>query len=64
LLDGACDGMRLSATRCTVGEDGGVVSIQNTVQQRFCCSLVYFSLRCIFIEDPVEAECLIFDSFA
>src|SRR5690242_18122913 len=56
--------MCLSAPCGAVSEYGGIVSVQDVVQQRLCGRFVNVGLRCGVVEDAVESECLVLDAFA
>lgn len=47
-----------------IGEDCGIVSVQDTVEESFRSGFVNIVLVCIVVEDSVEDECLVFHSFA
>ena len=56
--------MCLSTSRGAVSEHGGIVSVQDVVQQGLCGGFVDVGLRCGVVEDAVESECLVLDAFA
>lgn len=58
------NGVGLSTARSTVCEDGGVVAIQNTVQQILCGRPKHLLLRRVVIKYPIKPKRLIFDPLA
>jgi hypothetical protein len=56
--------MGFAASSGTIGKNGGIVSVQDTVKEAFCGGLVNIVLVGIVVEDSVEDERLIFDSFS
>jgi len=56
--------MRLPTSCCTICEDCSVEAFENTTKKIACCAFVDFLLGDVFVEDSVEAETHIFDSFA
>ena len=54
--------MCLPTACCAIGKYRCIISVQNAVQQTPGCGLVYLSLGRIFIEDSVEAECVVLRS--
>ena len=53
--------MRLPTSRRPVGKHRRIVAVQDTIEQRPRAGLVDLALCYILVEDPVEAEFLIFD---
>jgi hypothetical protein len=54
----------LSATSCTIGEDSGIVAIEDIVEKGASCGFVYLSLRGILVENAIESKCLVLYSLA
>jgi len=56
--------VRLSASRCSIGENGGIVSVKYTIEEASTGSFIHFALGRVLVEDAVKAECLILDTLS
>lgn len=54
------DGVSLSAACCTIGEDGGIVAVEDAIEEVLCGGFVDFGLCCVVVKDAIEGEGLIF----
>ena len=55
--------VRLAASGGAVGKDGGIVAVENAVQQVPGCALVDIGLCRVVVEDAVEGKDLVFRLF-
>jgi len=63
-LSCAGDGVRLTTTGSTIGEDSSVVAVENIVEERPGSRFVDLALRGILVKNAIEGECLVLDAFS
>lgn len=56
--------MSLATSGSAISEDGGIVSVQDTVKEAFRGRFVNIVLVGILVEDSVKDERLVFNSFS
>lgn len=55
--------MCFPTSRCAIGEDGSIVSVQNRIKEVLGSRLVYIGLCNILVKHLVKSKRLVFDSF-
>lgn len=58
------DGVSLSAACRTISEDGGIVAVEDAVEEVLCGGFVDFGLCCVVVKDAIEGEGLILGSLS